>query len=209
MNATPQLEPIEARIIAVLVEKQATVPDSYPLSLNALVTGCNQKTARDPVMDVSEAEVLGALDNLRGYSLVLESSGSRVARYAQNVAKVYQISTPVVAILTMLMLRGPQTVAELRANCERLYRFADISSLEAFLVELSERSAGALTVLLPRAPGAREARWAHLLCGVPEMPVATAARGDTDRGLADEVAVLREEVAQLRAEVAELRALIV
>lgn len=211
MSVTPQLELIEARIVAVLVEKQATVPDSYPLSLNALVTGCNQKTARDPVMDVSEAEVLAALDNLRGYSLVMESSGSRVTRYAHNLAKVYQLSTPVVAILTILMLRGPQTVAELRANCERLYRFADASSLEAYLVELSERAAGALTVLLPRAPGAREARWAHLLCGMPELSAApvAAARAPADSGLDAEVLALREEVAQLRAEVAELRALIV
>ena len=209
MNVTPQLEPAEARILAVLVEKQATVPDSYPLSLNALVTGCNQKTARDPVMEISEAEALAALDNLRSHTLVLESSGSRVTRYAHNIAKVYQISTPVVAIVTTLVLRGPQTIAELRANCERLYRFADASSLEAFLTELSERSAGALTVLLPRAPGAREARWAHLLCGMPDIPVATAsARVEASSGLAAEVAALREEVAQLRAEVAGFRALI-
>lgn len=207
MSVPQQLTPVEARILAVLVEKQATVPDSYPLSLNALTTGCNQKSARDPVMEISEADTLEALDNLRSHDLVLESSGSRVTRYSHNMPKAYQLSTPAVAIVTTLMLRGPQTVAELRANSERLYRFADASSLEAFLEELSRRSAGALTVLLPRAPGARESRWAHLLCGTPEIravvPAAPTVQAD---GLSAEVASLREEVAQLRAEVAELRA---
>lgn len=208
MSEFPLLNPVEARIIAVLVEKQNTVPDSYPLSLNALVTGCNQKTARDPVMEVSESEALAALDNLRSLSLVMESSGSRVTRYGQNLAKVYQVPTPVVAILTTLILRGPQTVAELRANSERLYRFADASSLEAFLVELSERVSGALTVLLPRAPGAREARWAHLLSGMPEIaaPSPASGRSEPPTALAEEVVALREEVACLRQEVAELRA---
>ena len=126
-----------------------------------------------------------------------------------NLARVHQLPTPSVAIVTTLVLRGPQTVAELRANCERLYRFADASSLEAFLEELSTRAANPLTVLLPRAPGARESRWAHLLCGMPEVSAepAGAARASSS-GLAAEVASLREEVMQLRAEVAELKALI-
>lgn len=206
MSEPRQLSLVEARVLGVLVEKQATVPDTYPLSLNALITGCNQKTAREPVMEISEAAALEALDTLRSYSLIVESSGSRVTKYGHNLPKVFQLPTPAVAIVTTLILRGPQTVAELRANCERLYRFADASSLEAFLEELASRAAAPLTVLLPRAPGARESRWAHLLCGMPDisaLPVATSRASDS--GLAADVASLREEVMQLRAEVAELR----
>lgn len=207
MSVPEQLTPVEARVLAVMIEKAATVPDTYPMSLNSLVTGCNQKTARDPVMEISEAEALEALDSLRDHDLVIESSGSRVSKYAHNMGRVYQLPTPSVALLATLMLRGPQTVAELRANCERLYRFADASSLEAFLEELAERSSGALTRLLPRAPGARESRWAHLLCGEPVMPAATASvRMAESSGLAAEVAALREEVAALRAEVEALKA---
>lgn len=207
MPVPAQLSPVEARVLAVLIEKAATVPDTYPMSLNSLVTGCNQKTARDPVMEVSESEALEALDMLRSHDLVIESSGSRVTKYSHNMGRVYQLPTPSVALLATLMLRGPQTVAELRANTERLYRFADASSLEAFLAELAERSAGALTLLLPRAPGARESRWAHLLCGTPSLPQAGAApRVAESSGLAAEVAALREEVAALRAEVEALKA---
>lgn len=207
MPAPQQLTPAEARVLGVLVEKEATVPDTYPLSLNSLLSGCNQKTAREPVMSLSEPEILEALDSLRGYSLVIESSGSRVTRYSHNLGRVYGLPTPAVALITLLMLRGPQTAAELRANCERLYRFADTSSVEAFLEELSARAAGALTLLLPRAPGARESRWAHLLCGTPALPASsgTAARS-SQPGLSEEVDELRGEVARLREEVAALRA---
>jgi uncharacterized protein YceH (UPF0502 family) len=207
MSVPEQLTPVEARVLSVMIEKAATVPDTYPLSLNSLLTGCNQKTARDPVMEVSESEALEALDNLRGHDLIIESSGSRVTKYSHNMGRVYQLPTPSVALLATLMLRGPQTVAELRANTERLYRFADASSLEAFLEELSTRNAGALTVLLPRAPGARESRWAHLLCGTPEIPVASGQNARApDNSLAAEVAALREEVTALRAEVEALKA---
>lgn len=202
---TPLLTPIEARLLGVLVEKQHTVPDSYPLSLNALVTGCNQKTSRDPVMEISEAEALAALDELRGRSFVIESSGSRVARYAHNMERVLQLPLPSVALLTTLMLRGPQTAAELRSGSERLYKFADTSSVEAYLEELAARSAGAMVVLLPRAPGAREARWAHLLCGEPAMPTVSAREASSSN---DETVVLREEIIQLRAELAAQRALL-
>jgi len=120
------------------------VPDAYPLSLNALLAGCNQKTSRLPVMNASEADVLAAIESLKGLSLVIESSGGRVMRYAQNVKRVLQVPTESVALLSMLMLRGPQTAAELRANCERLCRFSDVSAVEAFLVELAQRPAEAL-----------------------------------------------------------------
>jgi len=207
MSETSLLTPLEARILGVLVEKEHTVPDTYPLSLNALTAGCNQKTSRDPVMEASEAEVLAAIEGLRDRVLVVESSGSRVTRYTHNIGRVLQVPSQSVALLTTLMLRGPQTVAELRANSERLHRFTDASSVEAFLTELSERSAGGLVRLLPRAPGARESRWAHLLCGEPVITQAAAAPasgGNASSELAARVSQLESEVAALRAFVARL-----
>jgi uncharacterized protein len=156
------LTPKEARVVAVLIEKQATVPDAYPLSINALTSGCNQKTARDPAMTLSETDVLRAVDDLKALSLVIESSGSRVSRYEHNLPKVLGVPSQSSALLATLMLRGPQTAAELRLNAERLHRFADISSVDAFLDELANKSP-ALVVRLPRGAGEREARWAHRL----------------------------------------------
>jgi uncharacterized protein len=212
------LTPLEARVLGVLAEKQHTVPDTYPLSLNALVAGCNQKTARAPVMDASEAEVLVAVDNLKHLHLIFEVSGSRVARYEHNLGRVLGVPSQSVALLTVLMLRGPQTAAELRLNCERLHRFADISSVDAFLDELATKPPPRV-VKLALAPGEREARWAHLLCGEPALPVAGAAdawgetgageagRGGMNAGVsAGELAALRGELTRLSAEVAALRA---
>lgn len=191
------LTPLEARVLAVLVEKESTVPDSYPLSANALTAGCNQKTARDPVMDVSEAEVLATVEELKALHLVTTVSGSRVVRYEHNAARGLGVPGAAMALLTQLMLRGPQTAAELRQNTERLHRFADVSSVEGFLEELAEREVP-FAVKLAKAPGAREARWAHLLCGpVASVEHAVAAAQPRD-----------EEVALLRAEVASLRSLV-
>jgi uncharacterized protein YceH (UPF0502 family) len=159
------LSPLEARALAVLFEKRRTVPDTYPLTLNALVAGCNQKTSRDPVMNADASEVQAAIDQLKRLSLVIESSGGRVMRYEENIKAVLQVPAESVALLAMLILRGPQTAGELRIHCERMQRFSDISAVEGFLNELAEWSAGALVVELPRAPGARETRWAHLLSG--------------------------------------------
>lgn len=188
------LTPLEARVLAVLVEKESTVPDSYPLSANALTSGCNQKTARDPVMDVSEAEVLATVEELKALHLVNTVSGSRVVRYQHNFARGIGVPGAAMALLTQLMLRGPQTAAELRQNTERLHRFADVSSVEGFLEELAAREQP-MAVKLPRAPGAREARWAHLLCGpVASVEHAVAAALPRD----EEVALLRAEVVSLR-----------
>jgi hypothetical protein len=207
MQTMRTLTPLEARVVSVLFEKQHTVPDSYPLSLNALVLGVNQKTARDPVMNASEPEVLGALDELRALSLVVEVSGSRVARYEHNMQRVIGVPSQSAALLSVLMLRGPQTAAELRQNSERLHRFADISSVDAFLDELAEDTPPKV-VKLPRAPGEREARWAHLLCGEVQMP-AGAAAGQGDTGVApSELAALRREQQRLSDEVARLNALV-
>jgi uncharacterized protein len=209
MSTFLPLSALEVRILGVLVEKEHTVPDTYPLSLNALVAGCNQKNNRSPVMDVSETEVLMALDTLRAQSLILETSGARVTRYSHNIGRVFKVPSQAVALLASLILRGPQTAAELRTSTERFHRFADSSSVEAFLTELAQRSAeagGALAVLLNRVPGEREARWAHLLCGeVAERPVSVASAG-TDVTLLEEFIVLRAQHKQMSEEVRLLRA---
>lgn len=195
---------LEARVLAVLVEKQATVPDSYPLSLNSLTLGCNQKTARDPVMNATEPEVLQALEELKSMHLVNEVSGSRVVRFEHNGARGLGVPGAGLAILTVLMLRGPQTTAELRLNTERLHRFADLSSVEGFLDELAER-APPLVVKLAKAPGAREARWAHLLCGEVAQPGASAIPASARD---DELDYLRAEQQRLRTELEQLKALV-
>jgi uncharacterized protein YceH (UPF0502 family) len=195
---TRQLSLLETRVLGTLYEKQHTVPDSYPLTLNALVSGCNQKTSRSPVMEVTEAEVQTALDSLKSANFVMETSGSRVARYSHNVERVLQVPSQSAAILTVLMLRGPQTAGELRINCERLHSFSDISAVQGFLDELAARPAGALVAELPRLPGARENRWAHLLSGSPrvEAPAATTGEGSLE-SLQKEVAALKEVVARI------------
>lgn len=214
MNPPPPLNLLETRVLGVLVEKEKTVPDTYPLSLNALTLGCNQKNNRDPLLAAAEGEVLEAIDRLKAASWVIESSGARVTRYSHNIGRVLRVPGQSVALLAALMLRGPQTSAELRSATERLHRFADTSSVEAFLDELANRpheSGGALVVLLPRRPGEREARWAHLLSGPvqaaaeppsPEQSRTTAATPPLEQRLD----ALQAEVAGLRAEVAALRA---
>jgi uncharacterized protein YceH (UPF0502 family) len=207
-NPIPALSLLETRVLGTLAEKERTVPDAYPLTLNALVSGCNQKTSRDPVMQASETDVQAALDSLKRYNLAVESSGGRVARYAHNIERALQLPSQSAALLTALMLRGPQTAGELRIACERLHHFADISAVEGFLDELAARPAGALVVQLPRLPGARENRWAHLLSGAPapQAPAAeTASGGDVSLG---EMAALKAKVARLERELDELRALV-
>ncbi len=204
-QALPALTPLEARILGVLVEKEKITPDAYPLTLNSLASGCNQKSSRDPVMTVSESEIQAALEELRSRVLVLETYGAsgRVLRYAQNFGKCYGLPPASVVLLAILMLRGAQTVSELRANCERLYRFDDASSVEAYLDELSERGSGELVVKLPKQAGSREHRWAHLLCGQPSLPADQGKVREVD--LSGNVA-LEERVARLEHELAELRA---
>jgi uncharacterized protein YceH (UPF0502 family) len=206
---------LEARVLGVLIEKESTVPDTYPLSLNSLVSGCNQKTSRDPVMSASETDAQGCVDALKGLSLVTESSGAKVMRYGHNAERALKLPSQSVALLAVLMLRGPQTAGELRINSERLHRFADISSVETFLTEMAERdvaAGGPLVMLLPRAPGSREARWTHLLCGIPEITETTSAALGAVLGgdalLAGEVAMLKNEVARLNGRVDHLEAIL-
>ena len=193
-------------MLGVLVEKQHTVPDTYPLSLNALVAGCNQKTARSPVIEATDGDVLSALDGLKGLSLIFEGSSSRVVKFEHNTGRVLQVPGAAVALLAVLMLRGPQTSAELRLNSERLHRFADISSVEGFLEELAAKAVP-MVVKLQRAAGEREARWAHLLCGEVAQPAARASASD-DSVSAGEIGAIKAEQTRLAAEVAELRQLV-
>ena len=201
---TTTLTPIEARVLATLMEKARTVPDSYPLSLNALVLGCNQKSSRDPLMELCEADVVLALDTLQARSLVHLSSGGRTGRYTHNFQRGVGVPEQSAVLLGLLILRGPQTSAELRLNAERWYRFADISSVEGFLDELQERSidkGGPLTVKLPKAPGAREHRWAHLLCGEVDLQSGSRPSAGTGATTAERLAVMEAEVVELRATV--------
>ena len=206
-NSLSALSLLETRVLGTLVEKQRTVPDTYPLSLNSLVAGCNQKSSRNPVLEAGEPEVLLAIENLKELGFVSEVSGSRVVRFAHNLEKVLGVPTQASALLTVLMLRGPQTAGELRLNCERLHKFADISAVEAFLEELADRSESALVVELPRLPGAREKRWAHLLSGQPAIDSGAGGRG-TAASSGQEIDELRSRVATLEAEVAALREIV-
>ncbi|MEF8753058.1 MAG: DUF480 domain-containing protein [Accumulibacter sp.] len=211
-SAQGPLDFLEARILAVLIEKESTTPDAYPLTLNSLGAGCNQKSARDPVLTATESEIQQALENLRQRALVLETYGAsgRVLRYAHNLGRVYALPAAAVALLATLALRGAQTINELRANSERLYRFDDSSSVEAYLEELATRNTGALVVRMPKQPGSREHRWAHLLCGEAALP-AYPSSGECESGkeaseLSDRLTRLEQEVAELRAGLQELRA---
>jgi uncharacterized protein YceH (UPF0502 family) len=202
----PALSLLETRVLGVLVEKQHTVPDTYPLTLNALVAGCNQKTSRHPILEATEAEVQAALDHLKSLALVMESSGGRVMRFAHNTGRVLALPGQSVALLAALFLRGAQTVGELRIATERVHRFGDLSAVQAFLEELAERPAGALVRELPRAPGSREARWMHLLSGEPSPEAQAATPAATGEAVTvGEIAALKANVDRLEHEVAELR----
>ena len=198
------LTPVEARVLGTLMEKARTVPDSYPLTLNTLLLGCNQKTSRDPLLELDEAQLADALDSLKAASLVRESSGGRTPRYEHNFQRGVGVPEQSAVLLGLLMLRGPQTAGELRLNAERWYRFADISSVEAFLEEMQDRAAekgGALVAKLARAPGTREQRWAHLLCGFEDATQSGApasSHGSSNNDMLRRIERLESEMALLR-----------
>ena len=204
---TPTLSVIEARVLGTLMEKARTVPDSYPLTLNSLLLGCNQKSSREPLMELDEAEVASALDNLKNLNLVRESSSGRSTRFEHNFQRGVGVYEQAAVLLGLLILRGPQTAGELRLNAERWYKFADISSVEGFLEELQERSAekgGPLVIKLARAHGAREQRWAHLLCGAVDPNQGGESSAAVSGGNAERIARLETEVASLRETVQKL-----
>ena len=213
MTGVVTLTTIEARVLSTLMEKARTVPDSYPLSLNSLILGCNQKSSREPLMNVTEAQAAQAVDSLKSLNLVRESGAGRVLRFEHNFQRGIKVPEQSAVLLGLLMLRGPQTAGELRLNSERWYKFADISSVDGFLEELQDRSpdkGGPLVVKLPRAPGAREQRWTHLLCGAVDMEAIAlqnlvASDSPSDRAeLATRIGALEAEVVQLRETVQKL-----
>ncbi len=203
------LDPVEVRVLGVLIEKAFVTPDAYPLSLNAIVTGCNQLTAREPVMSVSEAEAQAAIDSLIARRLVSrrDQPSSRVAKYEHQVRLRHSLPPPEQAVLAVLLLRGAQTAGELRQRCERLHRFDEISAVEAVLEHLADKFPPMATTL-PRAPGTKETRYAHLLGGeaaVQDMAEAQAAAPGTPGAGRGRIAELELEVARLGAELDTLR----
>lgn len=212
----PELTAIQARVLGTLMEKARTVPDSYPMTLNSLVLGCNQKNSRSPVMELEESDVFAALKamkmiaNLTNQPLVREVSGSRSTRYEHNFQRCFEVPEQSAVILGLLMLRGPQTAGELRINAERWYKFADISSVEGFLEELQDRSVekgGPLAQKLPRAPGAREQRWAHLMSGPIDLTL-LATENEAQELAASEGSVIHQRISVLEQEVLQLRHLV-
>lgn len=204
------LNEVEARVLGCLIEKELTTPEYYPLSLNALTNACNQKSNRDPVMALAEEDVVRALNRMRFNQLtVVSGESSRVAKYRHLLAEKMGLVPAELAVMCELLVRGPQTVGELRTRCERMHPFADLAAVEEVLRELSERE-DPLIVRLPRQPGRKEARHTHLFCGMPDMPAeehGVAPEPARVRVMAENerMAKLEEEVAALRAEVAGLR----
>lgn len=160
------------------------------------------------MIEIAQTEAQAAIDNLKRYNLVMETSGGRVPRYSQNLKRVLQVPSQSEALLAILMLRGPQTVGELRINSERLHRFADTSAVEGFLQELATRASGPLVVELPRLPGARENRWAHMLGGAPQSEPHAVEVQPRSQPSSEEVAALKTTVARLENELQGLKALV-
>ncbi|WP_038904482.1 YceH family protein [Dickeya zeae] len=211
-----QLTPREARIIGCLLEKQVTTPEQYPMSLNGLTAACNQKTNREPVMDLSESEVQQTLDLLvkRHFLRTVSGFGNRVMKYEHRFCNSefgdLKFSTAEVALVTTLLLRGAQTPGELRTRAARLYEFADMDEVENVLQHLQQREDGPFVVRLAREPGKRESRFMHLFSGEVDDAVSSSESDETsasvDGSLVARVCALENEVAELRAQLAELQA---
>ena len=204
------LSAMEARVVGALMEKETTTPEYYPLSLNALVNACNQKSNREPVMELSEGDVRSALFELEGRGLVRVLADARVPKYEHRMRDPLQLRRDEVAVLCLLLLRGPQTAAELRARADRLYSFDDTAAAQATLERLAGREDPVVRIMA-RQSGAREARWRHLLDGVAEDPAmavapqpVTAARGSADEGSGTDRAALLARMTALEERVAEL-----
>ena len=205
------LDPVEARVLGALLEKEITTPEYYPLTLNALVNACNQKSNRDPVVSFDEGSVQDALESLKQkrLSAVLSAgSGSRVAKYSHRLSETLNLGRRETALICELLLRGPQTLGELRSRAERMHRFQDIEEVEACLRTLIQRSPDPLVTELPRQPGTKEPRFSHLLSGEPaqDAPGETARLAPSSRmaTLESELAELRDRVAHLEKKLADL-----
>lgn len=217
------LDPIQVRVLGSLIEKEIVTPEAYPLSLNALVNACNQRSSRDPVLELTEDEVRQALHSLEDQELVSVAHDSRVPKYEHRIRTVLNLRRDETAALCLLMLRGPQTAGEIRGRSERLYSFDDIAAAQATLDRLASRESvgestpnaadpettGPLVVLLPRQPGSREARYAHLLSGAPEAastPQHPALSSPADPSLTGRISQLEEKIAELTQTLAALEA---
>ena len=206
------LNAIEVRVLGSLIEKELTTPEYYPLSLNALVNACNQKSNRDPVTSLEEPDVIKALDSLRFKQFALLSgTGGRVSKFRHALVEKFRFSPAELALICELLVRGPQTVGELRTRGERMHQFSDLAEVEAVLEELMERTP-AIVTRLPRQPGRKEPRFCHLFAGEPDLSALDAApesgarvRAAADTGQLDK---LEEEVTQLRQEVSDLRQMV-
>ena len=203
----------ECRVLGSLVEKQLTTPEYYPLTLNALVNACNQKSNREPMMSLGESEVLAAIDSLREKNLVytFHGSTSRTVKYKHVLPNVLELEPPAVAVITLLLLRGPQTVGELRGRSERLHEFGSLGEVQETLDELAQRDEP-LVVKLERQPGQKDARYAHLLSGkvdataiAPARPTSASAAGDRIEKLEERLAALESDLATFRDTFAEFR----
>lgn len=214
-----QLDPVEARALGSLIEKEITTPEYYPLSLNALVNACNQKSSRDPVMQLDEAAVREALTRLEDLNLAGRVHDSRVIKFEHRARHILDLRRPEIAILCLLLLRGPQTAGELRNRSERMYTFDDIYSVQAVLERMARAQTGpdekprpALVAQLPRRPGEKESRFTHLLSGepvaepvLPEQPLTTGtAAHATIQRLEDEIISLRATVEAVLARIEQL-----
>jgi uncharacterized protein YceH (UPF0502 family) len=204
----PELTPVEARILACLMEKQRTTPDQYPLTLNALVLACNQKTSRDPVMALESGEVGHVVNTLRDRNLIYASFAGRTERYDHKMSSTYHLNRQEQALLCALMLRGPQTLGELRTNTGRMAEFPDLPAVAEAVRGLTERDTPLVTEL-SHLPGKREDRFGHMLCGEPKQEAVAAglaaARSGSRSGPGDDrIAALEAQVAALQAEVAAL-----
>ena len=221
-----QLTPIQARLIGVLLEKEVTTPDQYPLSLNGLTLGCNQKSNREPVLNLSESEVQNVLDELRDKKLILEhtGSGSRVVKYKHRFCNTefsdLKFSRQQLAIICVMLLRGPQTPGELRTRTNRLADFDNVEEIEATLNKLHDLNDEQLVVKLDREPGKRDSRYAHLFSGdeglqvAPQVPVNTNATNltqgadSTSQDALERITQLEQQVAELTKQLSELKELV-
>lgn len=209
MNIT--LSATEVRILGCLIEKQATTPDTYPLTLNSLQLACNQKSSREPVMELDASDVMEALDSLTEKTLAstYQSGRSRMPKYQhrlhQRAFDEFNYSKPELAVLCLLFLRGPQTPGEIRSRCMRIHEFADIDAVTEALKELEENPDGPYVVMLPRQAGRKESRYAHLFCGdVDEAVLQAAASPAGNAGNSATTGALEQEVAELREKLLEL-----
>lgn len=200
----PTLDAADVRVLGSLIEKEATTPEYYPLSLNGLINACNQKSNREPVVDYDADIVLAAIESLREKRLatIIQGSG-RVTKYGQRLSETLNLGRREMAVLCTLLLRGPQTLGEIKDRSERMFAFADLAEAERVLQKLEEWPDGALVKRLPRQPGQKEARYAHLFAGEPVFESATEmSAGNTDPS---RISLLEEELSRLRVDFEELK----